>query len=100
MKTFYVYILECSDRSFYVGFTNNLERRMIEHKEGSKKGSYTYSRRPIKLKWFEQFTNPNEAIKVEKKLKGWSKRKKQALINENWKELVKLSKNYTEYGKS
>ncbi|WP_348637328.1 hypothetical protein [Aquimarina sp. 2201CG14-23] len=50
------------------------------------------------MKWFETFTNANEAIKIEKKLKGWSRRKKTALIEENWCKLIEYSKNYTQFG--
>ena len=95
-KTYFVYILKCSDYSFYIGITNDLERRIIEHQSGKSKSSYTFSRRPIELKWYLECSEPNEAIILEKKLKGWSRRKKQALIDENWDNLVKFSKNYTE----
>lgn len=97
MKSYYTYILLCSDNTYYTGMTNDLERRLIQHKSGYKKDSYTHSRRPIELKWYLQCTNPTEAIKIEKQIKGWSHRKKEALINENWKDLVAFSKNYTEY---
>ncbi|WP_366143752.1 GIY-YIG nuclease family protein [Algibacter sp.] len=49
----------------------------MQHKSGYKKDSYTYSRRPIELKWYLQCTNPSEAIKIEKQIKGWSHRKKE-----------------------
>jgi len=49
MKYLYVYILECSDTSFYIGVTNNLGRRFIEHATGIHESSYTFSRRPLKL---------------------------------------------------
>lgn len=62
--------------------------------------THTYVRRPVELKWFEQCTNPDEAIKIEKQLKGWSRRKKIALIEENWDKLILYSKNYTQYGSS
>jgi putative endonuclease len=75
--------------------TNDIERRLIEHRKG-KTSSYTSSRLPINLEWSLAFTNPNEAIKIEKQLKGWSRRKKQSLIDENWDNLVEFSKNYTE----
>lgn len=78
--------------------TNDLERRLMQHKSGYKKDSYTYSRRPIELIWHLQCTNPSEAITIEKQIKGWSHRKKEALTNENWKDLVEFSKNYTECG--
>ena len=99
MKTYFVYILKCNDNSFYTGMTNNLIRRLYEHRGGINKGAYTYKRRPIKLVWFEVFPDATQAIMTEKKIKGWSRRKKQALIDEDWDKLVKYSKNYTQYGK-
>ena len=97
MKYYFVYILFCSDDTFYTGMTNDLERRLTQHKTGYKKDSYTYTRRPIELQWYLQCTNPTEAIIIEKQIKGWSHRKKEALINENWQDLVDFSKNYTEH---
>ena len=94
MKFYFVYILLCADGSFYVGITNNIERRLVEHKMG--KSGYTRTRLPVELVWRESFTNPDEAIIIEKRLKGWSRRKKQALIDERWDDLVEFSKNYTE----
>jgi len=94
MKSIYVYILECSDGSFYTGVTNNPERRLIEHNEGIHSDSYTYSRRPVDLKYCEQFNDPELAILWEKKIKGWSHKKKKALIEDNWEELCALSKKY------
>ncbi len=100
MKYYFAYILECNDGSFYTGMTNNLDRRLEEHQDGKKVTSYTYNKRPVQLKWYEIFTNPTEAIKVEKQIKGWSRRKKIALIEENWEKLVEYSRNYTQYGSS
>ncbi len=99
MKYYFTYIVLCSDGSYYTGMTNDLDRRMCQHNSGLNRSCYTYNRRPLKLKWFERFTNPTEAIRVEKQIKGWSKRKKEALIQESWEDLVKFSKNFTEYGK-
>ncbi|WP_417859508.1 GIY-YIG nuclease family protein [Xanthomarina gelatinilytica] len=99
MKFYYVYILECSDSSFYIGITSHIEKRLNEHNHGLRRESYTYSRRPVVLKWLEMFTNPEQAIAIEKQLKGWSRRKKIALINEDWDKLIAYSKNYTQYGK-
>lgn len=98
MKLYYVYILECSDLSFYVGITSNVENRINRHNGGLTKGSYTYSRRPVILKWLQDFSDPVQAIAFEKQLKGWSRRKKLALINEDWEKLVAYSKNYTQFG--
>ncbi|WP_191858783.1 GIY-YIG nuclease family protein [Hanstruepera ponticola] len=97
MKFYYVYILLCSDNTYYTGMTNDLEKRILQHKAGHRKDTYTYSRRPVKLVWHLQCTNPTEAIKIEKQIKGWSHRKKEALINENWNDLITFSKNYSEY---
>jgi len=98
MKFYYVYILLCSDDSFYTGITNDLERRIIEHNSINSNYAYTSSRLPIELVWHLQCTDPNDAIKIEKQIKGWSRKKKMALIHENWKDLIKFSKNYTEFG--
>lgn len=83
-KLLYVYLVECSDGSFYTGITNNLERRLIEHNMGLNKGAYTFNKRPVVLKHYQPFTDYNLAIKREKQIKGWSKRKKTALIQENF----------------
>ena len=98
MKIFFVYIVQCMDDSFYVGVTSNMDKRIIEHNSGTFPTAYTYTRRPVTLKWFEQFTDPESAFKTEKQLKGWSRRKKIALIEANWEKLIKYSKNYTEFG--
>ena len=98
MKYYYVYILLCADDSYYTGMTNDLERRIIQHQSGRSKDNYTSSRLPVTLKWMLQCTNPSEAISIEKQIKGWSRKKKQALINENWQDLIRFSKNYSQYG--
>ena len=92
MKTMYTYILQCADDSFYVGVTNNLERRLKEHQSGSHELSYTASRLPVKLIYYEVFNGPNAAIAREKQLKKWSRAKKLALINDNEDLLKELSK--------
>ncbi len=89
---YYVYILKCVDDSFYVGVTNNLEGRVIEHNESEERNSYTFSRRPLKLVFYEIFKSPLEAIEREKQIKGWSRVKKIALIEGNWDKLVMFSK--------
>ncbi len=89
---FYVYILKCSDQKYYTGVTNNLERRLEEHHQGINKNCYTFTRRPLELMYHINFIDPLEAIKWEKKIKDWSRKKKEALISENWDDLVKFSK--------
>ncbi len=88
----YVYILECSDKSYYTGVTNNAEKRVEEHNIGIDRNSYTYTRRPVKLVFFEKFVNSLQAIQFEKQLKGWSRNKKEALINNQLDLLPELSK--------
>jgi putative endonuclease len=94
MKNMYVYILQCNDGSYYTGVTNNAERRLAEHNYGISKQSYTFSRRPVEMVYCERFYDPVLAISFEKKIKGWSHKKKEALINDDWKSLVEFSKTY------
>lgn len=92
MRTFYVYILLCSDDSYYVGFTNNITRRFEEHSSGYKSTSYTASRLPVQLVYHETFSNPIIGIAREKQLKKWSRVKKEALIAGHEKVLKALAK--------
>ena len=93
-----MYILKCSDGSYYTGFTNNVDERLLQHNAGVNPTAYTHTRRPVELAWVEMFTDPNQAIAFEKKIKGWSRRKKEALMAEDWDKLVQFSKNYTQFG--
>lgn len=87
VKYLYVYILKCSDNTYYTGITNNPERRLIQHNRGLNKDAYTHSRRPVELAYCELFTNFNLAIEWETKIKKWSRAKKEALIKKNWDNL-------------
>ncbi|MFA6410412.1 MAG: GIY-YIG nuclease family protein [Candidatus Buchananbacteria bacterium] len=91
MKIYYVYILLCSDNHFYTGVTSNLEKRLFEHKNGTIKSCYTYKRRPVTLKFYQEFQDVSEAIQREKQVKGWTREKKQALIDGDFNKLVILS---------
>ena len=97
MKAYYVYILICTDNSYYTGVTNNIDKRLNEHNHSLDKKSYTYSRRPVEIIYHETFQNPNDAIMWEKRIKGWSRKKKEALIKGNYDKLKSLSnqKNHT-----
>lgn len=64
----------------------------MEHQDGKYKESYTYSRKPVTLEFYQDFVNPNQAIMVEKQLKKWSKSKKEALINNEFEKLPNLAK--------
>lgn len=91
---FFVYILLCSDGSYYIGVTNDIERRIMEHNEGVDSSSFTYPRRPIELKFLEYYDDVIKAIEREKQLKGWSRKKKEALIEQNIPALKDLSKKF------
>jgi putative endonuclease len=92
MKTFYVYILECADKSLYTGVTSNLSQRIDQHNDGIHADAYTYSRRPVRLAYYAEFSDPYIAIEKEKQLKKWSRAKKLALINGEFDLLRSLSK--------
>lgn len=95
MQSYYIYILQCSDSSYYVGVTNDVEKRYYEHQEGLIEGCYTHNKGPLKLVHVEEFTNVFEAIAREKQIKGWTRRKKKALIAGNHEELTELSRSYS-----
>lgn len=92
MKKYYVYILLCSDNSYYTGVTNNLEVRFLYHQNGYDINSYTYNRRPVEIVFYTEFNEINQAIAFEKQVKGWSRKKKEAIINDEWEKLPNLSK--------
>ena len=86
------YIIECSDGAYYTGITNNLERRLLEHNQGINDQCYTYRRRPVILQFCQCFTDARQAIEFEKQIKGWSRAKKRALIEQPIERLKELSK--------
>ena len=92
---YYVYMLRCSDGSYYVGHTNDLEQRLAAHERGAIEG-YTLSRRPVELVFSDQFSRRQfstrqEAFHRERQIKGWSGARKEALIKGGWDGLVELS---------
>jgi len=84
--SFYAYILRCADGTYYSGHTDDLDQRVAQHQSGAIKG-YTFERRPIELMWSESFATRAEALACELQIKGWSRRKKEALIAGNWQRL-------------
>ncbi len=91
----FVYIVECSDKSYYTGVTNNAERRIVEHNLGLDIKSYTYKRRPVVLKFCGQCDSPIQGIEFEKQLKGWNRKKKEALFKSDWNKIKELAKSYS-----
>jgi len=94
----YTYILECADGSYYTGSTWNLEKRLWEHQNGLG-ARHTQKRLPVKLVYCEPYDRVEDAYHREKQIQGWSRRKKQALIEDNMENLIEYSKNYTQYGR-
>ncbi|WPR71634.1 GIY-YIG nuclease family protein [Flavobacterium sp. NG2] len=92
MKQSYVYILKCSDDSYYTGVTSNLTDRLFKHNSGFYPTCYTFNKRPLELVFYAEFTDITLAIEKEKQIKKWSRAKKEALINGDYDSLVNLAK--------
>ena len=99
MKQYFVYILKCADNSYYTGVTNNLKRRFHENSTSHSPNSYTSKRLPVELVFHHIFKSILQAIAFEKQVKGWSRKKKEALINNEWDLLPMLAecKNESHY---
>ena len=89
--TFWAYMLLCSDDSYYVGHTDNLEHRIGQHQLGSVKG-YTATRLPVRLVWSQDFGSRIEALEAERQIKGWGRQKKKALIEGDWAQIQLLAR--------
>ncbi|CAM4086463.1 GIY-YIG nuclease family protein [Flavobacterium sinopsychrotolerans] len=92
MKQSYVYIIKCSDGSYYTGVSSNLSSRLYKHNFGFYPDCYTFNKRPLELVFYCEFTDINIAIEKEKQIKKWSKIKKEALINGEFESLINLAK--------
>ena len=89
---FWVYILQCNDKSYYTGHTDNLESRFAQHKNKMIPNCYTSTRLPIQLMYSQEFPTREEALVAEKQIQGWSRRKKEALIQGDWQALSDYAK--------
>ena len=78
--SYFTYILECADKSFYVGSTNNLEKRLLEHNESKQGAHYTKIRRPVKLMYFQKFKTLKKARQREAEIKKYPRQKKLELV--------------------
>lgn len=94
---FWVYLLRCADDSYYAGHTDNLEQRMGEHRAGAYPG-YTANRLPVELAWSQECTTREEALAAELQIKGWSRKKKEAMMRGDWKDVALLAKK--DFGKN
>ena len=86
-----MYILHCSDGTYYTGSTVDLDKRLEEHQNGEG-AHFTSKHLPIKLMYFEEFQRIDDAFIREKQIQGWSRKKKEALINRKMDELHQLAK--------
>lgn len=90
--SFWVYILRCADGSYYTGHTDNLERRIAQHTTGAIPTCYTFKRRPVEMIFSQEFATRDEALTSERQIKGWSRKKKEAMIRGDWKEVSRLAR--------
>jgi putative endonuclease len=90
----FVYILECANGKYYTGSTKNLERRLAEHESGEG-ANFTKKHLPVKLVYFEEYDRIDTAFYREKQIQGWSRVKKEALINRQFELLPSLSLRFT-----
>ena len=91
MLNFYIYILKCSDGTYYTGHTDNLEKRIIEHEDNVYE-CYTSKRLPVELVFVQECASRSEALEAERKIKKWGKRKKDALVTRGWEGILALRK--------
>ena len=84
MKPFFVYMLKCNDKSYYTGHTDNLENRIMQHNHKHFPACFTATRLPVQLVFSEEFNTREEALASERQIKRWSRKKKEALINNDW----------------
>lgn len=92
-----VYILLCSDGSYYTGSAADVEKRLWQHQEGVSTEAYTYSRRPVKLTWCsDEVDRYSDALRLERQIKGWSRAKKKALIRNDFDGIHQIVKDERE----
>jgi predicted GIY-YIG superfamily endonuclease len=89
--TFWVYVLRCADGSYYTGHTDDLEQRVGKHRSGYY-GGYTAQRLPVELAWSQECATREEALSAELQIKGWSRKKKEAMMRGDWGEVSALAK--------
>jgi len=92
---FWVYILRCADGSYYTGHTDNLEMRLANHQSGEIAG-YTSTRLPVDLVFSQSMSTREEALGAEQQIKGWSRAKKEAMMQGDWAKVSALARNKTD----
>lgn len=91
---FYTYLLRCNDGSYYAGHTDDLVVRLARHEHGTT-GGYTAKRRPVVLVWSDSFPSRDDAFAAERRIKGWNRAKKEALIAGDWELISQLARGRT-----
>jgi len=92
MKPLWVYIVRCADHSYYTGHTDDLDRRIAQHENGDIPSCYTFKRRPVTLVFSQPFVTREEALSAEQQIKGWSRKKKEAMMRGDWEEVSRLAR--------
>ena len=87
----FTYIVQCSDGTYYVGSTHDLEHRMWQHNDSVEGAAYTRRRRPVQLVWSHEFEHIGAAFAFEKQVQGWSRAKREALIRGEFDALPDLA---------
>jgi len=91
MPKAWAYLLRCADNSYYAGCAIDLEKRLKQHQQGTFNG-FTAKRRPVELVWSQEFANVGDAIRMEQRIKKWSRAKKEALIACDFERLHELAR--------
>lgn len=81
MNSWYVYLLECADKSLYCGITTSLTRRLDEHNTSDKGAKYTRTRRPVRMVWSKEVKDRSEASKEEARIKKLTRKEKLQLVS-------------------
>lgn len=89
---FYVFILECADGSYYTNHSTNLDKSLQQINEAENSTCFTYKRLPVKLVYKDEFDSRDAALKSERRIKSWSRKKKRALIVGDWSQISSLAK--------
>ncbi|MDF0604520.1 GIY-YIG nuclease family protein [Neisseriaceae bacterium TC5R-5] len=92
MKPFWVYIVQCANGCYYTGHTDNLGQRLAQHIAGAIPSCYTFKHRPVTLVFSQACTSREEALTAERQIKGWSRKKKEAMMRGDWQEVSRLAR--------
>jgi predicted GIY-YIG superfamily endonuclease len=88
---FHLYILKCVNGAYYIGHTDNIEKRLSEHYLGSINNCYTKTRRPLELVFVQDFSTRDAVFHAERQVKGWSRKKKEAFMQGDWNKIKELN---------